>query len=280
MSSRIGQASPELPAVDEHLVVGESGYEVDDGKLVRVPPSLEPHGNRHSKIAALLEAHVADEFDVAVDMLTRISETDDKAPDASVYPRARDPKTGGRQLEHLAFEVVSTETLGHAAVKAAKLAARGVRRLFAIDVERKRGFEWSHDLGTWALLDPAGSIDDRVFAVAPPIEALVQAAKTDDAMARALLAKRNPVLVAAVAAGRAEGRAQGEAEGRARGEAEGRAKGKAEALAHAILVVLTQRNIELTSQERARISDEQDVDRLEAWLASAATCASAAELFR
>lgn len=272
MSSRIGQASPELPAVDEHLVVGESGYEVDDGKLVRVPPSLEPHGNRHSKIAALLEAHVADEFDVAVDMLTRISETDDKAPDASVYPRARDPRTGGRQLEHLAFEVVSTETLGHAAVKAAKLATRGVRRLFAIDVERKRGFEWSHELGTWALLDPAGSIDDRVLAVALPIEALVQAAKADDAMARALLEKRNPVLVAAVEASRAEGRTQG--------EVDGRAKGKAEALVHAILVVLTQRKIDVTSQERARITAEQDLDRLEGWLACAATCASAAELFR
>jgi Uma2 family endonuclease len=267
MSSRISQASGELPAVDEHLIVGESGYEVDDGKLVRVPPSLEPHGDRHSKIAALLEAHVADDFNVAIDMLTRISENDDRAPDASVYPRARDPRTGGRQLEHLAFEVVSTETLGHAAAKAAQLATRGVRRLFAIDVERQRGFEWSHELGTWSLLDPAGSIEDPTLAVALPIEALVCAAKADDAMARALLVKRNPVLVAAVQASEA------------RGEAEGRAKGKAEALARAILVVLERRGIPIGAESRARIGGERDVRTLERWHALAVTCVSAAELF-
>src|SRR5215831_4299942 len=44
--------------------------------------------------------------------------------------------------------------------KAAKLAARGVRRVFAIDVERSRALEWSAALGTWSLLDPAGQITD------------------------------------------------------------------------------------------------------------------------
>jgi len=89
-------------------------------------------------------------------MLTRTSETTDLAPDVSVFPRARDPVTGGRQIEQLAFEVVSTESLGHAGRKAAKLLARGVRRVFAIDVERTRALEWSASLGTWSMLDPSG----------------------------------------------------------------------------------------------------------------------------
>ena len=267
MSSRIGHASPELPAVDERLVAPESGYEIDDGKLVRVPPSQEPHANLHSKLAALLEAHAADDFDVAVDMLTRISETSDRAPDASVYPRARDPRTGGRQLEHLAFEVVSTESFGYAAGKAADLSGRGVRRVFAIDVSRARAFEWSGDLGTWGLLEPSSSIEDPTLAVSLPVAALVSAAKADDAIARALLVKRNPVLVAAVAEGRAEGKVEGNVEGRAEGRAED------------ILVILTHRGLELRADERDRILHERDLAVLERWLKRAIACSTVADLF-
>jgi Uma2 family endonuclease len=191
-------ASTELPPVDERLVVPDTGYEIDDGKLVPVPPAQEPHANRNAKLAALLEAHVADDFDVAVDMLTRISATSDRAPDASVYPLARDPRTGGRQLEHLAFEIVSTESLAHAAGKARGLAGRGVRRVFAIDVERARVFEWAPALDTWSILDTSAAIADPALAVPLPVRALLRTAKADDEVAAALLAKRNPVLEAAL----------------------------------------------------------------------------------
>jgi Uma2 family endonuclease len=255
MSSNIGHASPELPAVDERLVAPESGYEIDDGKLVRVPPAEEPHAALHSRLTALLEAHVADDFQVAIDMLTRISENTDRAPDASVYPRARDPRTGGRQLEHLAFEVVNTEALADAAKKARDLCGRGVRRVFAIDVVRARAFEWSHELGTWSLLDPVASIEDPTLAAPLPIASLVDIAKADDAVATALLAKRNRVLAAALEAGRAEGRA------------------------HDILLVLAQRGLEPRPDERQRLLGERDLATLERWLKRAVTCASVAELF-
>src|SRR4029453_1602720 len=98
-----------LPAVDLRLVAPESRYEIHDGKVEYVPPSDPPHGIRHSKLSALLEAHVAEEGEVASDMLTRTSEIDDIAPDASVFHREPDPVTGGRRLEELAFEVMSTE---------------------------------------------------------------------------------------------------------------------------------------------------------------------------
>jgi hypothetical protein len=258
---RWGMSSPgsfvdtDLPAVDDRLAPPETPYEIDDGKLVRVSPCDEPHADRHSKILAVLEAHVADDYNVACDMLTRTSRVDDIAPDASVYPRARDPRTGGRQLEQLAFEVVSTQSLGDAGRKARKLAGRGVRRCFAIDVERARAFEWSCELGTWSSLDPASSIVDPVLAVPLPIAALVLAAKADDAVAAALVAKGNPVIARETAAARAEGRAE------------------------AVLQLLALRQLQPRANERERILAERDLERLARWLARALTCSRVSELF-
>lgn len=104
--------------------------------------------------------------------------------------------TGRRQLEQFAFEVVSTQSLSDAGHKAAKLVARDVRRVFAIDVERSRALEWSTAFGTWRMLDAAGHLMDPVFVVPLPIEMLVRSARTDDAVARALVAKHNPVIEA------------------------------------------------------------------------------------
>ena len=254
-SSSATYADPDLPPIDARLAEPEARDEIHDGELVHVPPANEPHGTRHSKISALVEAHVASEFDVASDMLTRTSRTNDFAPDVSVFPRARDPRTGGRQLEQLAFEVVSTESLGHAGGKAAKLVARGVRRVFAIDVERARALEWSRVLATWSVLDTSAHLEDPALAAPLPIEALVVAAKADDAVVRAFVIKRNPVIEAV------------------------RAEGKREARAEAILDILAARGVALNPTERARILGEYDPDRLRRWVASASTCANTTELF-
>jgi Uma2 family endonuclease len=258
-SSDATRAAPQRPAVDERLVAPETRYEIADGVLVHVSPAHEPHGSRHSKISALLEAHVELEFDVATDLLTRTSETTDVAPDVSVFPFERDPQTGGRQLEHMAFEVVSTESLAHAGQKAAALAERGVRRVFAIDIERGRVLEWSRALGTWTLLDPSAYIEDPVLAAPLPIEALIHAAKTDDAVARALLLKHNPVLEAARAQDRVTAKAEGKAE--------------------ALLVILAARGVSLPPAARARILDERDLERLDRWIARAMTCTTVAEMW-
>jgi Uma2 family endonuclease len=263
--------APDVPDIDERLVAPGARYEVYDGELIHVPPADEPHGTRHSKVVTLVEIHTGLAFDVACDMLTRTSETSDVAPDVSVFPRARDPQTGGRQIEQLAFEVVSTETLGHAGRKAAKLVARGVRRVFAIDVERGRALEWSASLETWSMLERGAFLEDPVFAAPLPIEALVHAAETDDAVARALLFKRNAVIEAA----KAESLAQGVTRGRAEGVVEGLARGKAEAL----IVMLDARGVVLGAAERARLLDERDPATLARWLTRAATCTSLTEVF-
>jgi hypothetical protein len=238
-----------------------------DGELVDVSPADPPHAARHLQLAALIEAHTGLEFEAAADLLTRTSKVDDVAPDVSVYPDAPDPRTGGRQVEQLAFEIASTQSLGHAGRKAAKLADRGVRRVFAIDVERSRALEWSAELATWRELDPAGHIEDPALEVPLPIQAMIHAAKADDAVQRALIAKGNPVLEAHVAKHRDEAKAEGIQEGLTRGKAE------------ALLAVLAARGVAVGDAQRVRILGERDPVQLDSWLTAAATCAEAAELF-
>ena len=261
MSSDVPRARPGLPDVDDRLAAPGTPYEVHDGELVAVSPADEAHASRHSKIQAIIEMHVAVEFDVACDMLTRLTKVDDKAPDVSVFPIARDPN-GRRQIEQLAFEVVSTQDLGRAGTKAAQLVARGVRRVFAIDVERSRALEWSAALGTWSMLDPAGHIEDTALDVPVSIDALVHAAKADDAVARATRQAQPGV--------------RGSRRG-ARGK--GPRQGKAEGLAKAVLAVLAARNVVVEDVARACILDEQDLGQLEYWVGRAMTCTTVAELF-
>ena len=244
----------ELPEVDERLAVPGTRYEIEDGREVYVAPADEPHGTSHIKLGALVDAHRAGGYSVAADMLTRTSRLDDIAPDVSVYPTARAPRTGRRQLEELAFEIASTESLAHAGRKAAKLVSRGVRRVFALDVERMRALEWSTETGQWSILDRRAQIEDRALAVPIPIEALLDAARADDAIAHALRVKRHPEFVAERAEGQAEGRAE------------------------ALFIVLAGRGLEPTEAERLRIRQERDLDRLDRWLAAARTCADVAGL--
>lgn len=235
VSSHGSHMRTELPAVDERLIAPETGYEIDDGRLVHVAPSDEDHAVNQCAIGALLRAHRSVGCEVAVDMLTRTSERDDSAPDASVYPSARDPATGGRQLEELAFEVLATERLGHAGTKAAKLAARGVRRVFAVDVKKQRAFEWSRELGTWEMLAATARLEDAALGVPLPVAALVDAAVADDATVRAYRTKRHPEFIAERNEGREEGRLEGREEGRLEGRLEGRQEGVQEGYAEGLV---------------------------------------------
>jgi len=238
------------PEVDNHLVEPGTPYEMWDGELVYVPPCDAPHGTSQATLASLLSAHVAPGLAVACELLTRTSRVDDVAPDVSVFPAAPHPVTGRRQLQHLAFEVVSTQRMVDAGGKAAKLAGRGVRRVFAIDLQRSQVLEWSVAQGRWEELPVAGHITDPALAVPLPIAPLLDAARAEDAVARALIAQGNAV----VTSYRAEGRAEGIAEGKAA----------------ALLVVLAARGIAIDAASRGRILGERDPARLDGWLARAA----------
>jgi len=256
VSSASSHPPSDLPAVDERLVAPGTRYEIDDGELVYVPPADEPHGIGHGALGALLRAHRAADRSVALDMLTRTSSRSDLAPDASVYPSERDPQTGGRQLEELAFEIVSTERLSHAGGKAGKLVERGVRRVFALDIARGRAFEWSRELGTWALLAPDARIDDPALAVSLPVAPLVDAAVADDAAVKAYRAQRHPEFLAE--------------------REEGREEGRVEALAHTVRALLVQRFGGLAPALEARLaaSPPRDLDRYLARILTAETAAA------
>jgi len=249
--------SSELPPVDLRLVAPETRYEIEDGKVIYVAAADEPHGVQHAVVAALVMAHVAPGFEVAVDMLTRTSLIDDMAPDVSVFPAERDPETQGRRLEELAFEIVNTQRLNNAGRKAGKLMARGVRRVFAIDVTRERGFEWSLELGTWSMLADDATLEDPALASPLPVAALVRAAAADDAMASALLAKSNRVLREAVERSRTEGKLEGKTEGKA----------------EALLAILTARGLAPTESQRQRVLAAPN-RTLDQWLEKALLCAS------
>ena len=232
-------------AVDERLVAGEGRYEIIDGRVIHTAPAHEPHGRRHAKIAGLVEAHAAADYTVAADMLTRTQELDDFAPDVSIYPHARDPDSGGRQLEEMVFEVVSKETLGHAGKKAAKLCARGVRRVFGVDIERERLLEWSRATDAWEILGPDFVLFDPTLAAPLP--------------GAALLAKKNAVLARAMKKERDEGRAEERAED--------------------TLGFLAFRGLSISEPLAARIRETSDLDLLAEWKRRVTTVASAEALF-
>lgn len=192
------------PPVDERVVAPEVGAEIIEGRLVMAPPADEKHAVPHAELAYVLRAHVQPDFVVAVDLLTRTSEENDFAPDASVFPVERVPETGGRKLEHLAFEIVNEQALSIQTTKARELVRRGVRRVFCLVTKQRKLLEWSHATDGWSAA-PVEAIDDPCFVRPLPSSALLGATLADDAVMRALRAKRHPEFIAE----REEGREQG-----------------------------------------------------------------------
>ena len=250
-----------LPAVDDRLVEPCTREEILDGRRIKAMPAHEPHAVLHIGLGAVLQAHVVQGWAAAIDMLTRSAPDSDFAPDASVYPAERDPVTGGRQLEELAFEIVDKQSLSVATRKAAILAGRGVRRVFCIVLKTHGVYEWCADTQAWLPL--SGALSDRCFVRDIPINALLDASAVDAAIDEARLARRSPVLQRALADESARGEARGEAHG----------------MAKALLEVLTARGFAVDGGTRARVESCQDTATLSRWIVRAATSATADVVF-
>ncbi|MBI4820760.1 MAG: Uma2 family endonuclease [Deltaproteobacteria bacterium] len=255
----VASASTRRYGVSERLVMPNTRFEIIDGEVMYVNAAGPVHGSFHGKLSALLEACAAEGYDVACDMLTRTSAFSDFAPDASVFPEGIDPETEDRALEELAFEIMSSETAARAERKARGLTARGVRRVFAIDVVEKRVHEWSRGDDCWFAFASSEQIVDRALAAPLRIADLLDAARADDAMARALLLKRNPVLVEAIDVARANGLATG--------------------LARALVSILRSRGVKVNRAQMTRIQAERDPETFDRWIAKAFTCSGTEELF-
>jgi Putative restriction endonuclease len=254
-ASHPARREPPLPDVDDHIAPPETRIEYLDGKKIITMPALPPHATKHSQVAVVASAHVAEGYEVAVDMLTRTSKTSDFAPDVSIFPSAPDPKTKGRQLEELAFEVASKQALKVPTDKARKLVARGVRRVFCVLLKKGRLLEWSRPIDGWATVPETSSIHDRCLVRPLPVAALLDAARADYAVVEALLVKRPPAMRRALSESKAEGKAE------------------------AVLAVLLARGIKVTSAVRRRILAATDAAEVDQWLQRVATVQTAKELF-
>ncbi len=269
-----GDQRAPLPPIYERLARPETQEEYFDGELRLKMPANPRHAQHHIRLAYVLEAHVAEGYQGAVEMLTRTGHQTDFAPDASVYPVDPDPENGERQIEELAFEVCSDQQLQVPTFKARELVGRGVRRVFCIVVggagqgrRRRRQhshlLEWSPRLDGWAPVPEEAMIEDRCLDPPLPVKGLLDAAAKDEAVARALLARGNPVLEEELAKRRAEGLAEGEAKGRA----------------ETLVLIIEARGLVLSEPARRRILDCRDPGRLEGWTQQALTISTVDDLW-
>jgi hypothetical protein len=245
-----------FPRLDDHLVVPEvTRDEIINGRRVVAHPALQPHADRHSDLDYVVRAHVAPGYRASSDLLTRVGEKSDFATDACIYKEGVDPSTGTRYLEEIAFEVVSTQSERDVTEKAEAMNRRGVRRIFVIAVKGLRVCEWLPESGSWRVLEPGFSIEDRCLVKPLSVAALLDAALADNAVAEALIAKGNPVLQ--------------------KREADAEAKGEAKGKAESILAFLAARGIAVSPAQGQEILSCQDLDRLNRWLERAALASSA-----
>jgi hypothetical protein len=203
------------PSLDERLVVPETNTEVIDGIAMETAGASPTQAMLHVAIACLFYACLAPGYAAAIDMLTRVDEDNDLAPDVSIFPEAPDAVTGERALEEIAFEVLGTETLAHVTRKAQLFALRGVRRVFHVRASDHAVFEWSRTNDTWQQLARTAAITDECFIIPIPIQAFADKLLADSVVAQALLKAHNPVFVDAINAGVVDDFAEGLREGRA-----------------------------------------------------------------
>ena len=192
-----------FPAPDDHVVEPETGREMIDGKIVEVAPSKPPHADRQLALGYVLEATVAPNYVASVELLTRVNEDNDFATDLCIRRAGKDEE-GHRYLEELSFEIKFTQSESDIKKRARYLTRRGVRRVFAVyvRVEKQDGDErviagpikeWSTAEDDWKVLEDDSAIEDRCLSRPVPVLALLDAFEADNAVARALLDKHNPV---------------------------------------------------------------------------------------
>lgn len=246
-------AAREFPPLDEPIVRPETREEIVRGRRVQAMPALPPHADLHFRLDYILGAHVEPGYVGSTDLLTREAERSNFATDTCIRKRGEDQRTGERYLEELSFEVVNEQSLADITERAQDLSARGVRRVIAIFVKKGEVHEWSADQGAWTTLDIAGSLRDPVLATPLPLRDLIAAAEADDAVARALLAKNNRVLIDAKTESWRDGLAEGRRDGLTEGRRDGLAEGETKGLRHGVEVACDLLGIDLTEARRAHL---------------------------
>jgi len=241
-AARFPAADLPPPYLDERLVTPETREEQVRGRRLHVLPANPEHGDRHAELDRVLGNYTPAGYTVSTDLLTRAGPGSDFATDTCIRRSGINPSTGSRYLEEVAFEVVNTQSVANMIERAKQLTLCGVRRVFAIFVDKGEVGEWSPEHGRFITLAFDDTIDDRTLVRPLPVGALLDATAADEAVGYALEAKGNSVIVEI----RAEGRREGRREGRAEGLIEGRLE--------SIELLCTLLNIPLGPDERARMT--------------------------
>ncbi len=270
-------------APSDNLATPEAHEEVVRGRRVRLSPARVPHGDTHSTLDSIVRLGVADGYVASSDLLTRRSHDTDFATDACVRKAGTDPATGKRHLEELSFEIFHTQSRRAATRRARDVISSGVRRLIGVFVrarsvedEEAGAFdvsveEWLPDTGTWRVFGPEDDIHDPCLASPLPVATLLGALDLDTAAVSILVAKKAPAIEAL--------EQSSERRGELRGELRGERRGEARATRRALLTVLEQRRLPLTTEMRARIDTCDDPETLDRWFRSALVADAAADLF-
>ncbi len=257
------------PRVDEYLDEPDEveRWERIGGEKKWTLPATRKHGDPHFLLDKVLGHYLAEGFVGSVDLKTRVDNEQEYASDTCVRKEGIDPKTGGRYLESLVFEVAYKRSAKDTRIRAEGFAGRGVERQIAIFPNKKEVSEWSKSERKWVPLPADGHIDDPCLVRPLPIEALFDGALAEIEVARVLEVKGNPAIL------------EMKAESEKRGEKRGFARGKAEGLADSILLNLRARGIEVPGDVQERIRTTTDIEALERWLVRAISASSLGDVF-
>jgi hypothetical protein len=276
-----GMRAPErspapLPRVSDYAVEPESGQEMLDAQVREALPAGPKHARQHNQVDYVLRAYTAPEYGADTDLLTRQAVPHNFASDTSIRKDGINPETGDRYLEELAFEIKSTQSTEDLEQRARIMAARGVRRIFAIPVRGDDAAseiiagplaEWLPAEERWRTYRDDEVIADPCLFEPLPVRALLDAVEADDAVAQALLDKGNRVLVRHTEKVRDEGRR------------EGRKEGEENAAREYIHMFLHARGVVMDAATHARIAACSDLAVLKRWVMRAAQVTRASELF-
>jgi len=249
---------------DQHVVEPETGKEMIGGEIVEVAPAELPHAGHQFDLGYVLRGNVAPGYRGATELLTRVGDGEDFATDACILKDGFDAD-GHRYLEEISFEIKHTQSEASLKKRARDLVRRGVRRVFAIHVALVKASgragsregtiqpvvkagpvkEWSRAQDDWVVLDDDCYIDDPCLRKPIKVRAFLDAVEADNAVARGLLERQNPVIVEAMARSYDDGKSDGYDLGQSDGEAAGLRQG--------IRALCQGFGIELTARRVARL---------------------------
>jgi len=239
-------------AVDDHLFEPWTREEMVRGERMEVLPSSPDRVVMREGLSYVIETLAVSGYVVALNLLTRAGPSSNFATDVSVRREGKDPQTGRRYLEELAFVVVSEQEPRHVEWRMEDLSLRGVRRLFAVFVDEVKICEWSANDRCLVPLAMDSELIDPALAIPLPPRALFgSAADRSSVLLSARWAKGDPVLKRLMFAWGMRDIARR---------------------------FLNARGIGLDAQQEATLDACRDADRLERWALASLTVSSVDEL--